>query len=125
MKSHRRTAPDNKASVDQSVPTLLQRHLALSDAAALLPRDASVSDKSSQKSGRRRRRLIRFGFITVLEFKPILGDSPSVSCGVPVAMSPKHSRRTQFPVDDYEHKRRYHRRALPDLALDQKVRTKM
>jgi len=68
--------------------------------------------------------MVKFDRVHLFEFPPALGDNPSVSSGVPVALSPNHDMTVVINIDKYERGRKP-RRYFDDLLLDQDLREEM
>jgi len=69
-------------------------------------------------------RSVTFGDVEVCEFLPTIGDNPSVSSGVPVALSFDLERRTILRLDSYE-ENRSPRRKGKSLMIPREVREDM
>jgi hypothetical protein len=69
------------------------------------------------------RRSVAFSHVELLEFEQVIGDSPSVSNGVPIALGPKLERKSVVEINFYEQFRS--RRTLQQLTIDQKDRKEM
>jgi hypothetical protein len=69
------------------------------------------------------RRSVAFSHVELHEFKRVIGDSPSVSKGVPIALGPKLERKSVVEINFYEKFRS--RRTLRQLAIKQEDREEM
>lgn len=70
------------------------------------------------------KRKVRFGNAEILEFQPIVGDNPSVTSRVPIALGPVNSRRLVLDVGTYE-RLRGPRRGGVAMRIDRVSREKM
>lgn len=84
------------------------------------PQSSGSSISSSSSSGKS----VGFDKVEIVELLPAIGDNPSVSAGVPIALSDEAVRTRKFRVDKYERHRKP-RRALDDLLLCRDVREEM
>jgi hypothetical protein len=69
------------------------------------------------------RRSVAFSHVELHEFKLVIGDSPSVSKGVPIALGPKLERKSVVEINFYEKFRS--RRTLRQLVIKQEDREEM
>jgi hypothetical protein len=69
------------------------------------------------------RRSVAFSNVELHEFKRVIGDNPSVSMGVPIALGPILERISVIQIDFYEKFRS--RRTLRELAIKQEEREEM
>ena len=68
--------------------------------------------------------VVRFDKVEIFEFPYTIGDSPSVSCGAPLAMYPRHQDRHIFEFQEYEEaKMTIPRRTKRQMAMDAELRT--
>ena len=71
-----------------------------------------------------KRKAIQFGRVTIIEFPYALGDNPSVSSGPPISMGPIHQDRFSVDLLEYDDaKLSIHRRSIPEMRMDQMLRT--
>jgi hypothetical protein len=86
--------------------------------------ETSLDYSESSNIGSSKKKMVVFDKVKVVEFLPALGDNPSVSAGVPVALSKEHVQIREVDLDQYERQRKP-RRDLFDLLLERGVREKM
>jgi hypothetical protein len=68
---------------------------------------------------------VKFGTIVVWEFPPTIGDNPSVSTGVPVALGPKPCCMYVDEIDTFEASRNPLRRTTRDLKVPSRIREEL
>jgi hypothetical protein len=72
------------------------------------------------------KRSVSFDRITVHEFLPVIGDSPTCSCGVPIALGDELLVSHHFSVSKFELIRSFSRRSSrQELVLPNKERRKL
>lgn len=71
-------------------------------------------------------RAVRFEKVEIFEFPFTIGDSPSVTCGAPLAMAPYHQSRHIFTFQEYEEaKMTIPRRTKRQMAMGAELRTRI
>jgi hypothetical protein len=73
---------------------------------------------------KRHSKRVDFSHVEIHEFKQVIGDSPSVRKGVPVALGPELEKMSVVEIDFYEHYRGT-TRPVRELALGEKDRMEM
>jgi hypothetical protein len=117
MKNHRRTAPHQPTVLDSLAEQTMKAKYRYGSGGMSSGKHSKMLNSSNA------RRNVRFDNITLFEFQPVLGDSPSVSSGVPVALSPTHMRQTEVSIDLFEAERRNERRTLIELLIEESTRS--
>ena len=120
-------------SMRRSTSTTQDLHLSMSSL-SLSSSSSSTSSSDSEEDAviqnvvaniqQVKRKAIQFGRVNIIEFPYTLGDNPSVSSGPPISMGPIHQDRFSVDLLEYDDaKLSIHRRSIPEMRMDQMLRT--